>query len=655
MNFDSSFPREDLGGGPKRRPKLTLVALAVFVLIATAGGYGYWKHASQRSDANVYIFKDLTGPAGATVLAHRPPTPWQRYAGGAPSRVAILLTDTHSSWLGLAHGFKSLGIPFSITTDYREAVRHHLVLVYPQVSGHVISREALRAFRAAMVAGATVVGFNVLDRDSQRIFGIGGAVASRAHRTISFDSHQAAGAEFRQTEERAIPFATKRDPTTNIGSYSYRSTGSTVATFEDGSAAVTRQFVGRGSAYAFGLDAGSIMLKGFNNREEHVARSYVNTYEPTIDVLLRYFRNLYRAAQPDAVLLQTAPFNNPTSVLIGHDVDASVSMANCPAYAAFERREGIRTTYFIQTNYIHDYNDAAFFNQRGAEITQQLEQAGMEVASHSVSHSRNFAHFPLGSGNENYPQYRPFMLDPHLTMNGTIFGELRVSKFLLEHFAGVPVVSFRPGDLSDPYMLPNVLEATGYRYSSAVTANNSLTHLPFQLNEDRATLTESSIYEFPITVEDEAAPRLDKREPDAERLEEQVARDSGIFAILIHPNVLGYKLDFERRFIKHFKGKVWFATYAQFGDWWRARDAVQLDLSSAGNLQRLHINAPLPIDGLTLALAPDTQVESSIPAGAVRSQSGTHLVLARISGVVTLTLSKRRNPLAAALPNRSSF
>ena len=39
---------------------------------------------------------------------------------------------------------------------------------------------------------------------------------------------------------------------------------------------------------------------------------------------------------------------------------------------------------------------------------------------------------PLGTGQESYPHYRPYVLCQ--VKNATIAGELRVSKFLLENY-----------------------------------------------------------------------------------------------------------------------------------------------------------------------------------------------------------------------------
>ena len=95
---------------------------------------------------------------------------------------------------------------------------------------------------------------------------------------------------------------------------------------------------------------------------------------------------------------------------------------------------------------------------------------GMELGSHTVAHSTVFSHFRLGTGTERYPEYQPYVKTKTKAANGSVFGELRVSKYLIEKLSGgTNVMSFRPGELSNPKALPQALVATGYRYSSSST------------------------------------------------------------------------------------------------------------------------------------------------------------------------------------------
>ncbi|WP_415844928.1 hypothetical protein ACMYUJ_19325 [Stutzerimonas zhaodongensis] len=81
-------------------------------------------------DRNTFDRLDkLNGPGEPSYVSEQARSDWKGYSGGERSRLAILLTDEDSAWLGLAHGLKSIGVPFTITDDVTEATRHHVVLV----------------------------------------------------------------------------------------------------------------------------------------------------------------------------------------------------------------------------------------------------------------------------------------------------------------------------------------------------------------------------------------------------------------------------------------------------------------------------------------------------------------------------------------------
>jgi hypothetical protein len=240
---------------------------------------------------------------------------------------------------------------------------------------------------------------------------------------------------------------------------------------------------------------------------------------------------------------------------------------------------------------------------------------GMEIGSHTVAHSKIFNTFSMGTGVERYPSYTPFVKDRMTTYNGTILGELRVSKFLLEQFSSQTLVSFRPGELSNPFTLPQALQATGYRYSSTATANNSLTHLPYQLNYDRSSKAETNVFEFPITVEDEELPKLGERVPEAVELAHQISRYGGSFVVLIHPNILDHKLEFEKRFVETVKSFAWFGSISQFGQWWSARNDMAVDVSREEDGYVVTLQVPKPMVGLTV----------QVPGGWALDERGTSL------------------------------
>lgn len=590
----------------------------------------------------MHRFADLVGPTDVSVLPAEVAVRWQDFDHGEPSRLAIFLTDPDSAWLGLAHGLKSIGVPFRITRDVAQARRHRMVLVYPSISG-MLPSATLQALADHARQGGTLVAGHVVGGGLGEVFGFADAVQG-AHAEVRFDTGHTVTAGFTDPAEQRIPIGNPAVAETLVGSYSYtRPRNPPLATFEDGSAAITVRRYEPGTAYALGMDLGHLLHKGYNNREEGIARSYVNGFEPTLDVLLRLIQAIYREAEPAAVTLGTVPQGKSLSVLITHDIDYTRSMVNAVDYARSAQAAGVPSTHFIQTKYMRDWNDDIFYDDQGVALLAQLHALGREIGSHTVSHSKVMETFPQGSGDERYPTYQPFIQARSRAEGGTLFGELRVSRFLLEHHApGAEVVSFRPGHLRNPYSLPQSLQATGYRYSSSATANTSLTHLPFRLTHGRGQNAATSVFEFPVTVEDEHPPRLGDRLPQAIALARQIARYGGTFVALIHTDVLDHKLAFQEGLIEAVRPFAWFGSMRSFGDWWAARDAVALDVTrgAEGSLQ-VTLQAPVALEGLTLAVPATHRLASTLPAGTAVETAPGQLVIGRLDGSLRITLRPR--------------
>jgi len=627
---------------------LIIVAALVFLALVVREVY-------RRFRPGIYIFEGITGP-GETSLV-QDPVLWDfaRYAEGSTSRLAVLLTDPESSWLGLAHGLKSMGIPFILTQDPQRALRHSALLVYPTISGKVLERETLQDLAAYPRQGGTLIGVNVAGGGLNEVFGFDRAVPGRTRYEIRFDRTQPLVSGLSDPREAVLRI--RSDPRQNeyssqthqepagitsqqaLGTFGYTDpTYAPLALFDDGTAALTQKPYAQGKTYAFGTDIGFLLLKGYDYREEGIARSYVNDYEPMLDVLLRLIRDIYREAEPNAVTLNPVPDGKSLAVMITHDVDYPKSLRNSLRYAELEQSRGIRATYFIQTKYIRDWLDEIFFNPKAVELVRKLEARGMEIGSHSVSHAELFSDFPLGDGREQYPTYQPFIRRRREAINGTILGELRVSKFLLDHFLErIEVISFRPGYLSNPPELPQALLAAGFLFTSTITANKSLTHLPFQLNYSRGFEAEVGIYEFPVTVEDEHRPKLGDRLPQALELAEKIGRHGGIFVVLIHPDILGHKFEFEEAFIDAVREFAWFGSVSDFGRWWSVRDRIELDVALDGlNTSIVNLDIPAGITGLTLKVPADYSFLKSQPSGLEIRQTGRDIWIKDARGRIEL-------------------
>ncbi len=562
---------------------------------------------------------------------------------GSSSRLAVWVTDPSSAWLGIVQGMKAVGVPIRVTESLSEAIKHKAVLAYPSISSVAADRSALRSY---VEEGGTLIAGEVNDESMKDVFGFdavqfvassdrfyNGKEISRIRFTASYPNLTA---KLTDVRERNIPIyrselnenmpTWRYNGTVKPGLALYADASDTASGVLDSNVAITYNEFGNGKAYAVGLNIGLYVLRSFGGFGGGLGRDYLNAFDPAVDVLLRLIRDMYLEAEDRAVTLSPLPNDRDLVVMLTHDIDTTESAINGMEYARIEREAGVTGTYFIQTKYVTDAQESAFRGIDAFKALTDLNALGMEVASHSVAHANNFNYFDLGTGNEQFQTYRPINIetpDGLEAVHGTILGELRVSRFLLEDFVpGVHVSSFRPGHLRRPLALPQSLYATGYRYGSISAAGESMTHLPHKMTYNLGTSSEVNIFDFPVTIEDELpeSPIVTNRVVDAVRIADQIGSKGGIMVMLIHPNVLGSKLEFVRNFIEARKDKYLFSSVADFGSWWESRDRVEVGSDRHGEVLKVTLNAPRPISGLTL----------EIPEGLVVSSKSRDVAIAEL-------------------------
>ena len=550
----------------------------------------------------------------------------------------LVVNDLQSSWYGLAAGLSSLGIPFHLYTDVAEALPHDVILIYPGLNGANTSAANLQSLAAHVRKGGTVVAFSVLGGGLEQVFGFESASEDPLHRTVEFAPSSLRAQFLESADDAVINLGSLKNPGSGMGGISYRTTKlPPIATYEDGSAAITQNVFtaeGReGHAYAVGVDWSHYFMRAHGGRAPDAVGSYVNAYHAGLDTVLRFIAAIYRQGENDAVLLSPTPSGKDLSILMTHDIDFTHSIVNAPLYAQVERDAGVSATYFIQTKYVKDYSDDAFFKPSTVQYLTQLQNAGMEIGSHSVAHSRVFDELEEGNGSEQYPDYRPFVKQFRQVEGATIAGELRVSKFLLETQGAKTVVSFRPGHLSFPYQLPQMLDATGYRFSSSMTANEALTNLPYRDMVDRGFKAPSPVYEFPVTIEDEEGV-LGDRVDAAIDVSRKIAAYHGVVTVLVHTDSTDHKLEFTRKYLAAMKDQAWFATMGEFGRWWAARESVALlQTASSDSAKSLRVETRQPLSGLTLLLPAGWRYQGGL---AGTTQRGERLVLGELTDAATL-------------------
>jgi hypothetical protein len=586
----------------------------------------------------IFIASNIKGPEDRTKTPDRNPTSWRKYSSGSESRLAILLTDSGSSWLGLAHGLKTIGVPFLITDDYRKAIQHDVVLVYPVISGATLSADALQALANVPRTGHTLIGTQVLGGLNE-IFGFEDPIPSKQHFEIKIQTENESSitTEFTDPKELEISLGNKEKFKETIGTYSYSKTQlPALAVYEDKTTAISQKFYENGRAYAFGFDIGYFILKGHNIRHEDFNRAPNNNFEPTIDVLLRMLKNMYLEGEKDAAYITTVPYNRSLSVCITHNINFKKALASAADIAKKEKALGVHSSWFIQTKYIRDKSEPIFFSNDDFKKLKSLIDAGMDLQSNSVSGSSLFDQFEQGTGDEVYPDYRPYVMATEKTYHGTIYGEMRVSRFLIDRFApGSNVTAFRSSHLYTPFTYPQNLLASGYRFSSSVPANAALTHFPYQMNYNREYDEELECFSFPVTDDDEIPPYSVNRASNAISLAKKIARYGGCFIGQVHPNATGWEV--EKKFIDAMRDEAWFGSIRDFGLWWTARNEITLDVIQSGDHRVVTVNVPKRMEGLAIMM-PIRSTPIAVEGGGRYSVDGKLIIFELAEGVIRITL-----------------
>jgi hypothetical protein len=288
--------------------------------------------------------------------------------------------------------------------------------------------------------------------------------------------------------------------------------------------------------------------------------------------------------------------------LLSHDVDWENSFAPGRDFARVERENRASSTFFIQTKYVDDANSKAFFFSPRIDILRQLRAGGSSLGSHSVIHSRGFNKFDLGSGQETYPAYQPRGLGFDTASGATVFGEVRVSKELLDgNIDGQDTIFFRAGHLRVPVSLPEALERSGYRYDSSFTADDVLSNFPYLLPRGLGFDEDSQIYEFPVTIEDEEAPGFARRVPQAVEVILANAENGAVNVLLIHSNESVQKAHAEDELLRALPPDIGKTDMLTFAEFWRARDQLQWTVKAGSTDAEvlLEVKAEETVKGIT--------------------------------------------------------
>ena len=587
--------------GSARSSGMSLLAAVLIALVAAIFGLFGWLNYRSRSRLLAAVV-----PVHALAVSHVAPE--TAYPERFPMQVAVLRTVTDETMLPALHALLEMGIPFFVTRDLQQALRHRLVLIYPRVDAGTFTAAQLEQIRRHMAEGGSVYAQWVAEGPAEGLFGIRKAVASKGRHVVRF----AAGAGpllryLNRPEELEIRLGSDQFPEIFwTQGYTADPTATVLAQFEDGTAALVRKRAGAGTVYLSGVSLLEGVLRGQTNRHYEAFRHYVNAFEPGGDVWLLILRAWYESQEPGAVRLATIPNGQRSAVLFTHDIDWENSFPPMLDYARLETQHGTRSLFFVQMKYVDDANGKGYLTPTNLDVLREIHAEGFPMGTHSIIHSRAFNHFDLGSGRESYVNYHPLGTGPNTATGATVFGEVRVSRELLD--GNVPeqhTVFFRAGHLRVPKSLPEALQRCGYEFDSSFTAPDVLSNFPYALTLGLGFDDDSGLYEFPVTIEDQEQPALVERVNAAIEVFRANAENGAIIVVLIHPTDAKMKLDAERDMLDHLPPGVSAMDPLEFAQFWRARDRLEWSVEPGKKPRTLVLRASSrePVRGLTFEFA----------------------------------------------------
>jgi peptidoglycan/xylan/chitin deacetylase (PgdA/CDA1 family) len=486
--------------------------------------------------------------------------------------------DARQEQLAVRDCLELMGIPFAATRSVEQAVRRPLVVISGILTNSLFTAGEREALYAYVERGGVVLATQVQGGSFFTLFGITGATTSRTNFRVNFGSSTDPILRYlNRPEERTISLGDPALYRETVWSTEYTAAPGTdvLAVYPNGTAAVTVNAYGRGSAYALGLGFKETTLIPQLARSFEAARHWINWFEPSGDVFRLMLRALYENTIHPFVLVHTVPLGKRTGLCLSHDVDAAESFRNALVFARMEQGLGVRSTFFVTTKYFTDSTDIGYYSPERVAFIRALRAQGFEVGSHSVSHSLAFEDFPPGSPQVDLSDYDP--------ARPTIYGEVRVSKQLLDRDLRQRTVGFRSGYLRFPDDLLEVLEQSDYLFDSSVSAQWVLTNFPFFGFRRRSLGSpRSRIVEVPVTLDDSRG-ELRIREfltaaSEGEALRTWLdviranAENNAISCLLIHPTDTTFKLETERRLIQAVRGdSTWIGAVGELAKFWRDR------------------------------------------------------------------------------------
>ncbi|MFT5822574.1 MAG: hypothetical protein ACI8ZM_003830 [Crocinitomix sp.] len=519
-----------------------------------------------------------------------------------------ILEETNDSRLYAAtHLMDLAGIPYDVINSLESAFDYPVIITATTIREEAFSLPQVELISDWVTNGGVLITSGIRDENFNDLCGINAINSTNLVHEITWDTATYPEYFDQLDDELEVTISIGRapDPTFTTRYYTLDS-GVSLGEYGDGTCALARNEYGLGHVYTFGPDLRDVIYRPQINRDIQAQRSFTNGFEPSLDVFGFIVRNIIRLHIASTIYKYPAIQNSSSTLLITHDVDSQTAFDSAFYFSDYELSKEFVASYNITTKYFENELSSAFYNPASIATINHLLINGHQIASHSVGHFPDFSDgdlFPYGETGNTMESYSPTHIGG-VSMDGTVLGELEVSKNLLTADFGTEIKSWRSGHLAFPDSLIQGLELLGYTYNSTYSSNDVLTAFPYYaFMEQRFSTSESSIIEIPVVITD-VFNIIDGPMTEENNLEKadqwlditnRYNANNACINLLIHPN-RGYKLESLIHLIDNMPSSIKVLSLEEFGEFWRDRNNLDYNSYIADAVLHVDFLNPVTID-----------------------------------------------------------
>ena len=501
------------------------------------------------------------------------------------------------------------GIPYFTATSLSEAMeKSSMIIISSEVKKNSFTTDEVQALGqwvengGILVSPAVSVINNKVDiaEGLKNLFGIQSSTQAKSRYTMSWVEKFYNDKELEyidQPEERTISLGQAKKKTgESMKTFAYTLQegvdADILALFDDGTNAVIRRSLGKGTIYLFGYLWRDIIQRAQLNKDFEAQRKSSNAFEPSADVTTLFVRSAFNKSRRLSVWKFTIPDGYESLIIPTHDCDSRTAYDSMYYMSEYERDLKFKAHYFLTVHYFRDSPYlSAFYDDITKEKSRLLIRDGHTVGSHSICHYPDFSiteRFPLTVvTREEYAATTHHATDDSsvgISTGGSTWAEVVLSKQIIEENHGNHVRSFRTGHLCMNDNIPEAEQIGGYNFASCFAAGDVMSEFPYRERLGRAWTGDfNGVLEMPLHISDviSASPINENNwmeKPDMwHTVQGQLQGNYAPAILLIHPN-RKWKMQAEKMLVEMTDlTKVGMYNFEDFGDFWNARRELDFD------------------------------------------------------------------------------